>query len=96
MVNVFFLHQIKRTNGAYDKGIVVKNLERQEGETDDVLSNRNYEAALQGYHAYLGAYGYAHDPQTDFVSCEITDLSGSSLISETWNKPTAEPEQQGE
>lgn len=84
MVNVFFLHQIKRTNGVYDKGIVVKDLPRQEGESDEVLSKRNYEAALQGYHAYLGAYAYAHDPQTDFASCEITDLSGNRLVDETW------------
>ena len=92
MVNIFFLHQIKHTNNAYDKGIVVKDLERREGESDEALSQRNYEAALQGYHAYLGAYAYAHDPQTDFVSCEITDLSGARLMGETWKAPEPEPE----
>ena len=88
--NVFFLHQIKRTSGAYDKGIVVKK---------DGTSRENYEAALQGYHAYLGAYAYEHDQNTDFVSCIITDLSGAELIKETWNKyvaptptPTPDPE----
>ena len=46
MDNKFFLHQIKRTNGTFDKGIVVKD---------------TYEAAKQGYYAYLGAYAYDHD-----------------------------------
>ena len=93
MVNVFFMHRIKRTDGVYDKGIEVKDLPRQEGETDETLSKRNYEAALQSYHAYLGAYAYAHDPQTDHVQCEITDLSGARLIAETWSAQAApEPE----
>ena len=39
----YFLHQIKHTNDAYDKGIVVKD---------------TFEAAKQSYHAYLGAYAY--------------------------------------
>lgn len=92
MVNIFFLHQIKRTNSAFDKGIVVKNLERQDGETDESLSKRNYEAAKQGYHAYLGAYAYGQNAQTDFVQCQITDMSGAILMEETWKSP----EPQGE
>lgn len=36
MVNIFFLHQIKHTNGAYDKGIVVKDLARQESDSPAV------------------------------------------------------------
>lgn len=92
MVNIFFLHQIKHTNNAYDKGIVVKDLPRQEGETDEALSQRNYEAALQGYHAYLGAYAYGQSATTDFVSCEITDLSGARLMAETWRAPEPESE----
>lgn len=96
MVNIFFLHQIKRTNNAFDKGIVVKDLPRQAGESDEDLSKRNYEAALQGYHAYLGAYAYGQSATTDFVSCEITDLSGIRLMGETWKKPEAAPEQQAE
>lgn len=91
MVNVFFMHRIKRTDGVYDKGIEVKNMDRREGESDEALSRRNYEAALQAYHAYMGAYAYEHDPTTDFVSCEITDLSGARLLSETW-RAQAEPE----
>lgn len=93
MVNVFFLHQIKHTNNIYEKGIVVNNLARRGGESDEDLSKRNYDAALQGYHAYLGAYAYAHDPKTDHVQCEITDLSGARLIAETWSAQAApEPE----
>lgn len=71
--NKFFLHQIKHTNGVYDKGIVVKD---------------TYDAAKQGYHSYLGAYAYDHDATTDFVSCMITDaLSGGMvLMQEIWRK----------
>ena len=70
MENKFFLHQIKHTNGTYDKGIVVKD---------------TFEAAKQSYHAYLGAYAYGQNASTDFVSCMITDkLSGIILMQETW------------
>ena len=75
-MNKFFLHQIKRTNGTIDKGIVVKD---------------SYEGAKQSYHAYLGAYAYGQNPDTDFVSCHITDMSGAVLMTETWQAPT-EPE----
>ena len=92
MVNIYFIHQIKRTNSTFDKGIVVKDLPRQEGESDEALSQRNYEAAKQGYHAYLGAYAYGQSTTTDFVSCEITDLSGAKLLSETWRAPEPESE----
>lgn len=86
MQNNFFLHQIRRTSGSFDKGIVIKDLERHEGETDEELSRRNYEAAKQGYHAYLGTYAYGQNNETDFVSCFITDTFGAILMSETWNK----------
>ena len=72
MDNKFFLHQIKHTNSIYDKGIVVKD---------------TFDAAKQGYHAYLGAYAYDHDANTDYVSCMITDIYGAELIKETWIKP---------
>lgn len=80
-MNTFFLHQIKRTNNTFDKGIVVKS-----GGT----SEENFAAAKQGYHAYLGAYAYGHDANTDYVQCMITDMSGHVMMSETWIK--AEPE----
>ena len=69
MQNTYFLHQIKHTNNGFDKGIVVKE---------------TFEAAKQSYHAYLGAYAYGQHAETDFVSCEITDLYGARLMSETW------------
>lgn len=76
MENKFFLHQIKRTNGTIDKGIVVKE---------------TIEAAKQSYHAYLGAYAYGQSAGTDYVSVMITDvLSGSMVLeSETWMAPEA-------
>ena len=76
MENKFYLQQIKRTNGTIDKGIVVKD---------------TYEAAKQGYHAYLGAYAYGQNEQTDYVSCMITDMPGAVLMDETWMKPEEEP-----
>ena len=75
MENKFFLHEIKRTNGTIDKGIVVKD---------------TYDEAKQGYHAYLGAYAYGNNADTDFVSCMITDMSGMALMTETWKAPVVE------
>ena len=76
---MFFLHQIKHTSDAYDKGIVVKD---------------TYEAAKQSYHAYLGAYAYGQNPQTDYVQVMITDDLGTVLMGETWH--AAQPEQNAE
>jgi hypothetical protein len=76
-MNTFFMHQIKRTNGTFDKGIVVKD---------------TYDAAKQSYHACVGAYAYDHDANTDYVQCMITDMSGTELMKETWIKPEPEPE----
>ena len=73
---MYFLHQIKHTNNAYEKGIVVKD---------------NLEDAKQGYHAYLGAYAYGHDANTDFVSAMITDENGAVLLNETWKAEQPEP-----
>lgn len=69
----FFIHEIRGHDGTIDnKGIVVAE---------------TYDAAKQGYHAYLGAYAYGHDANTDFVSCMITDMTGSVLMAETWLAP---------
>ena len=65
----YFLHQITQTGGAITKGIVVKD---------------TFEAAKQGYHAYLGAYAYGQDAATDYVSCHITDKYGNVMMHETW------------
>ena len=74
-MNKFFLHQIKRNGETITKGIVVAE---------------SYEAAKQGFHAYLGAYAYGHEQNTDFVSCHITDMSGAVLMHETWKAEAAE------
>lgn len=68
-MNKFYLHQIKQTGETIDKGIVVKD---------------SYSDAKQGYHAYLGAYAYGHDPATTYVQCMITDAAGKVLMGETW------------
>lgn len=75
---MFFLHQIKRNsnNQSYDKGIVIKE---------------TYEAAKQGYHAYLGAYAYGQSATTDYVSVMITDDLGTVLMGETWKAAEPEP-----
>lgn len=78
MENKFFLHQIKRTSGEINKGIVIKD---------------TFEASKQGYHAYMGAYAYGQDQDTDFVSCMVSDMTGSVLMAETWVKPEVEPEE---
>ena len=75
MENKFFVHEIKRTNEVIEKGIVVKD---------------NFDGAKQGYHAYLGAYAYGNNAETDFVSCMITDTAGSVLMAETWKTPAVE------
>jgi hypothetical protein len=75
MENKYFLSQIKRElkNGeyVYTKGVVVH----------DTLNN-----ALNGFHAYFGAYGYDHDPNTDYVACFVSDMSGAIIKSEVDNR----------
>lgn len=81
MEKTFFLHQIKTNivdgNKTWEKGIVVHN---------------TFEAAKQGYHAYLGAYGYGNNPKCDYVQCMITDIYGNILnpFNETWIAPAVE------
>lgn len=79
MAKAYFLHQIKHTNGNWDKGIVVKDSKS--------TSEENFADAKQGYHAYLGAYAYGHDPNTDFVSCMISDTDCIIYMPETWSAP---------
>ena len=61
MERKFFLVQIKHTSNVWEKGVVVKN------SLDD---------ARQSYHAYLGAYGYGHDANTDYVACYVIGDDG--------------------
>lgn len=70
MESKFFLVQIKRTNGTYEKGVVVKE---------------SFDAAAQSFHAYFGAYGYGNNSQTDYVSCAIMTMDGAVVKSEVWN-----------
>lgn len=80
MLNAYFMHRVKHTKGdpgTWDKGIEVKE---------------TYEAARQSYHAYLGAYAYGQSATVDYVSCEISDISGARLESETWIAPEPEAE----
>lgn len=86
MANAVFLHQMKHNSntGNWDKGIVVKD-----------EASGNYEAALQAYHAYLGAYAYGHDANTDYVACYITDEGGIRRAWEVWNGRGAEPTPNG-
>ena len=67
----YFLVQVKRTNGLIEKGVVVK----------DTLDE-----AQQSYHAYLGAYAYGKDANTDYVLVQILDSKGLGLKGETWEK----------
>ena len=61
-MNKFFLVQIKANkDGIFEKGVVVK----------DTLDD-----ARQSYHAYLGAYGYGHDANINYVNCMIIDIDG--------------------
>ena len=71
-MNKYFVHRIKRTNDTFDKGIEVKD---------------TFEAAKQSYHAYLGAYAYNQQEDTDYVQCMITDSYGNVVMPETWIAP---------
>lgn len=61
MENKYFLVQIKHTNGNWEKGVVIKD---------------SLDAARQSYHAYLGAYGYGNNAQTDYVAVYIAGMAG--------------------
>lgn len=76
MENKFFMTRIRRTSGTFDKGVEVH---------DDLNT------AKGAYYAYLGAYGYGRHADTDFCSVIISDMSGTIITKETWQKPT-EPE----
>ena len=83
MNGVYFLHQCKHTASGWEKGIVVK---------DGGSQQENLEAALQSYHAYLGAYAYGHDANTDYVACTIVDMDGNRPFWEVWKKREAPAE----
>lgn len=66
--HVYFLHQVKhnKNTGAWDKGIVVK----------DIVDEDNLSTAKQSYHAHLETYAYGHDLNTDYVYCQVTNIEG--------------------
>lgn len=76
MEQKYFLTQIHRKNGTFTKGVVVK----------DTLDE-----ARQAYHAYLGAYGYGHDADIDYVACYIADINGRITDSTVDNRIPVEP-----
>lgn len=71
MENKFFMTRIRRTDNTFDKGV----------EVHDSLNE-----AKGAYYAYLGAYGYGRRADTDFCSVIISDMSGTIVTKETWNK----------
>ena len=74
-MNKYFLVQVKRTNGTIEKGVVVKD---------------DYDSACQSYHAYLGAYAFGKDENTDYVLVQILNSEGLGMKGEVWEK-TEEP-----
>lgn len=79
MVNKCFLTQVKRTNGTFEKGCVVKD------SVDEVL---------QSCYAYLAAYAYGHDQNTDYVYVEAVNAYGGELDKKVWEaNPTPEPQE---
>lgn len=75
----FFMVQIKRTSGTYEKGAVVKD---------------SLDAARQSYHAYLGAYGYGHDANTDYVQVCIINTAGAVVDGPIVDNRIVEPEEE--
>jgi len=72
MEEKYYLIQIKRNNGTFTKGVVVK----------DTL-----DAAKQSYHAYLGAYAYGQEAGTDYVQCAVNNAHGATEVGpEIWQK----------
>lgn len=69
MKNVYFINQAyhNKTTDTWSKGFVVKADPDQDNEA----------AALQTYHAYLGAYGYGNNADIDYVYCRLCAADGS-------------------
>ena len=77
MNNVYFVHQIQhnKSTDTWTKGIVIK----ANANTD------NEAAALQAYHAFLGAYGYGNNTDIDYVYCRMTAAGNTrEPLEEEW------------
>lgn len=74
-----FMARAKRnaSTGVWEKGLEVRT------SLDD---------AKQGFHAYMAAYAYGHDPTVDQVNCLVFDQNNITRIGEVWNAPEPEPE----
>ena len=90
MRNVYFVNQAyhNKTNDTWSKGFVIKA---------DPNTN-NEEAALQTYHAYLGAYAYVNNADIDYVYCRVSAANNArEPIEEEWEElhtpPVVEPEE---
>lgn len=78
MEEKFFLIQIKRTNGVYSKGVVVKDTQDE---------------AEQSYYAYMAAYAFGHEAGTDYVQVAINDINGATVVGpKIWTPKTPAPE----
>ena len=68
----YFLTQVKRTNGTISKGCAVYD------SADD---------GRQGYHAYLSAYAFGHEAETDYVFVVLYNSIGAIVEpAKTWTK----------
>ena len=81
--NKFFMHYIRHDGDTFAKNI-------------DIFDD--FDAAKGAFGAQM-AYGYENPnhANVDFVSCQITDMSGATLepYNDTWCKPEPEPENEG-
>lgn len=71
----YFLTQVKRTSGNIEKGCVVKD---------------TIDEARQAYHAYLGAYAFGNNQNTDYVLVSIMDSAGGQFDKDVWDKTNVE------
>lgn len=76
--NTFFMHHVRLDNGVFSKDI-------------DICAS--FEAAKAALHAQM-EYGYGNTkfPNVEYVSCMVSDMSGTMFLPETWSKQDPEPE----
>lgn len=79
---VYFLSQAKRKNGAFEKGLAV---------------HQTADAARQGFHAYLSAFGYGHEEGTDYCYAAVNDSNGAVVEAPVvWKVAEPKPEPNAE
>ena len=81
MTNIYFVEQVQhnKTTDQWTKGVVIK----ADPEAD------NEAAALQTYHAYLGAYGYGNNADIDYVYCRLHAIGNArEPLEEEWQATT--------